>query len=91
MYKNQISDFSKEFLCLHPISIMHTFNFLIAAISTAAIAKPLPDAQTGSSFGYFPSNFGAEGKFFTPLKSRGKNPPFSSLSPLIQTSFNRDL
>lgn len=44
---------------------MHISNLLIAVIVTAAIAKPLPDAQTGWPFGYFPSDFGDEGEMFT--------------------------
>ena len=57
--------FSTEVSCLHSISIMHISNLLIAVIVTAAIAKPLPDAQTGSPFGYFPSDFGDEGELYT--------------------------
>lgn len=72
------------------ISIMHISTFLIAVISTAAIAKPLPDAQAGSPSGYFPSDFGAQGWLFTPFRSPGEKYlllfSFSAHSNIFQKS-----
>lgn len=63
---------------------MNISFFLIAVISSVAIAKPLLDFQTNTPFGYFPRSFGAAGQLFTPLNSRAKKPLLShSAHPTI--------
>lgn len=63
---------------------MNISFFLIAVISSVAIAKPLLDFQTNTPFGYFPSSFGAAGQLYTPLNSQAKKPLLShSAHPTI--------
>lgn len=69
---------------------MHISFFLIAVISATAIAKPLPDVQTNTPFGYFPSDFGAAGPLFTPLNLLAKKAKKTFYPiPLIQRLFQQ--